>query len=56
MKIYSNNDGNDNDNLELARELKKQLWNMWVTVVPIVVGVLGTVLKGLEKRLKELEI
>ena len=29
---------------------------MKVTVIPIVVGALGTVSKGLEKRLKELEI
>ena len=41
--------------LDLARELKK-LWNMTVTVVPIMVGALGTVPKGLEKRLEELEI
>ena len=29
---------------------------MWVTVIPIVVGALGTVLKGLAKRLEKLEI
>ena len=39
--------------LHLARELKK-LWNVKVTVIPIVVGVFGTVLKGIEKRLEEL--
>ena len=32
--------------LDLARELKK-LWNMKVTIVPIVIGVLGTITKGL---------
>ena len=31
--------------LDLARELKK-LWNMKVTIVPIVIGALGTVTKG----------
>ena len=31
--------------LNLARELKK-LWNMKVTIVPIVVGALGTITKG----------
>ena len=31
--------------LDLARELKK-LWNMKVTVIPIVIGVLGAVIKG----------
>ena len=32
--------------LDLARGLKK-LWNMEVTVIPIVIGSLGTVTKGL---------
>ena len=32
--------------LNLARELKK-LWNMKVTIIPIVIGALGTVTKGL---------
>ena len=33
--------------LDLARDLKK-LWNMKVTIVPIVIGALGTITKGLE--------
>ena len=41
--------------LDLARELKK-LWNMKVTIVPIVIGALGTITKGLLKDLGELEI
>ena len=41
--------------LDLARELKNLL-NMKVTVIPIVVGALGMVPKGLEKRLEELGI
>ena len=41
--------------LDIARELKK-LWNTKVTVIPIVIGVLGTTLKGLVIRLEELEI
>ena len=41
--------------LDLARELKK-LWNMKVKVIPIVVGALGTVPKGLERGLENLEI
>ena len=41
--------------LDITRELKK-LWNMRVTVIPIVAGALGTFPKGLEKRLEELEI
>ena len=32
--------------LDLARELKKKLWNMKVTIIPIVVGAFGTVIKG----------
>ena len=41
--------------LDLARELKK-LWNIKVTIVPIVIGVVGTVTKGLLKGLKDLEV
>ena len=41
--------------LDLAREWKK-LRNMRVTVIPIVVGVLGTAPKGFEKGPEELEI
>ena len=32
--------------LDPARELKK-LWNMKVTVIPVVIGVFGTITKGL---------
>ena len=39
--------------LDLARDLKK-LWNMQVTIIPIVIGVFGTVTKGLLKGLEEL--
>ena len=41
--------------LDLARELKK-LWNMKVTIVPIVIGALGTITKGLLKGLEDLDI
>ena len=41
--------------LDFARELKK-LWNMQVTIIPIVIGVLGTVSKGQVQGLKDLEI
>ena len=41
--------------LDLARELKK-LWNMKVTIVPIVIGALGTMTKGLWKGLEVLEV
>ena len=41
--------------LDLARELKK-MWNMKVTIVPIVIGALGTVTKGLLKGLEDLEV
>ena len=36
--------------LDLAREVKK-LWNMKVTIIPIVIGALGTVTKGQLKGL-----
>ena len=39
---------------DLARELKK-LWNMKVTIVPIVIGAFGTITKGLLKGLEDLE-
>ena len=41
--------------LDLARELKK-LWNMKVTVIPIEIGALGTITKGLIQGLEDLEI
>ena len=41
--------------LDLARELK-ELWNMKVTIVPIVIGALGTITKWLLKGLEELEV
>ena len=41
--------------LDLAREFKKKLWNMKVTIIPIVIGAFGTVTKGLLKRLENLE-
>ena len=37
--------------LDLARELKKKLWNMKVKIVPIVIGALCTVTKELIKGL-----
>ena len=40
--------------LDLARKLTK-LWNMKVTIVPLVIGALGTVTKGLLKDLKAFE-
>ena len=44
-----------NKYLEIARELKK-LWNMKVTIIPIVIGAFGTVTKGLLKGLEDLEV
>ena len=41
--------------LDLAREIKK-LWNMTVTIVPIVIGAFGTITKGLLKDLEDLEV
>ena len=41
--------------LDLARELKK-LWHMKVTIVPIVIGAFGTIIKRLLKGLEDLEV
>ena len=41
--------------LDVDRELKK-LWNMQVTIIPIVIGAFGTVTKGLLKGLEDLEV
>ena len=41
--------------LDLARELKK-LWNMQVTIIPILIGAFGTIIKGLSKGLEDLEV
>ena len=49
------NNNYNNLHLDLARELKK-LWNMKVTIVPIVIGALGTITKGLLKGLEDLEV
>ena len=38
-----------NEYQDLARELKN-LWNMKVTVIPILIGTLGTVTKMIDKR------
>ena len=40
---------------DLARELKK-LWNLKITIVPIVIGAFGTITKGLLKGLEDLEV
>ena len=42
--------------LDLAWELKKKLWNMKVTIIPILIGDLGTVTKWSVQGLKDLEI
>ena len=44
-----------NDYLDLTRELRT-LRNMMGTVIPIVISALGTVPKGLERRLEKIEI
>ena len=44
-----------NKNLDPPKELKK-LWNMKMTIIPIVIGAFGTVTKGLLKGLEDLEV
>ena len=49
------NNNNNNKYLDLARELKK-LWNMKVTIIPIVIGAFGPLTKGLLNGLEDLEV
>ena len=35
---------------------KKKIWNMKVTIIPIIIGAFGTVTKGLLKGLADLEV
>ena len=51
LKVY----GKKDKYLDLARDLKKP-WNMKVTIITTVIGALGTITKGLLKRLEDLEI
>ena len=39
---------------DFAKELKK-LWNIKVTIIPIVIGAFGSITKGLLKGLEDLE-
>ena len=42
--------------LDMAGDKKKKWWTKKLAVIPIVVGILGTVPKNLEIRLNELKI
>ena len=42
--------------LETCLRTKRNLWHKRVTVIPIVVGSLGTIPKGLERGLEQMEI
>ena len=46
----------NNKYLDLARELKKTMEHMEVTIVPIVIGAFGTVTKGSLKGLEDLKV
>ena len=41
--------------LDFAKELKQKLWNIKVTMIPIVIGALGTVTKRLIQGLEDLK-
>ena len=45
-----------NHRINLKESEKKELWNMKVTMVPIVIGALGTITKELLKGLEDLEV
>ena len=42
--------------MDFARDLKKKMWNMKITLIPIVFGALGTINEALIKGLKKIEI
>ena len=48
---YNNNNNNNNNNYKKKKK-KKKLWNMRVTVMPVVIGALGTNPKGLIRELR----
>ena len=50
-----NSQGVNNNNNNSSSSSSK-LWNMQVTIIPIVIGALGTVTKGLLKGLEDLEV
>ena len=39
-----------------SQQLKKKLWNMQVTIIPVVIGTFGTVTKGLLRGLDDLKV
>ena len=53
INLWNNNKMKRDKYIDLARELKK-LWNMKVTVIPIVIGALGTIPKGWVKGSRKL--
>ena len=42
--------------IALAREIKKNLWNITLKIIPIVIGAFGTVTKGFLKGLEDFEV
>ena len=55
-KVNQNESEKKHKYLDLAREVEKKLWYTKVTVIPIVIGALGIVTKGLIQELEDLEI
>ena len=50
IKVWFNNNNdsnNNNDDNNYNQRIGKKLWNMKVTVIPIVISVFGTIIKGL---------
>ena len=47
---------NTNTNTTAVATTTNKSWNMKVTIVPIVIGALGTITKGLLKGLEDLEV
>ena len=46
----------NNDKYLYLRDLKKKIWDIRVTIIPIVIDAFGTITKMLLKRLEDLEM
>ena len=53
-------DSKEKEKIEVYQDIKREIKKMWnvkeVTIVPLIIGVLGTIGKNFERWLKEIEI
>ena len=53
---YCHSDSSEKPSAPTGAGNSQKLWNMQVTIIPIVIDVFGTVTKGLVKGLEDLEV